>query len=153
VLSKAVGTAEAEHWFMLSTISSSGATRLRFRLKAGGVTTTLIASSGDLVAGRWQHVAAVYDGAEMRLFLDGALVGAAAKSGALTAGPAVDVWLGGNPPDPTAKPWSGELDDVRVWNRALAVGELRALPGAGRSEVFHDGFETGDTGRWTLDAP
>jgi hypothetical protein len=71
ILSKSTGTAEADHYFMLSTISDSGASRLRFRLKTGGTTTTLIASRGDLQENVWVHVAAVYDGAKMELFLNG----------------------------------------------------------------------------------
>ena len=62
IISKTTGTAESDHYFMLSTIESGADTRLRFRLKAGGTTTTLIASSGHLPENTWVHAAAVYDG-------------------------------------------------------------------------------------------
>ena len=50
-------------------------TRLRFRLKTLGTTSTLIAPTSDVVIGKWSHVVAVYDGATMRLYQDGADVG------------------------------------------------------------------------------
>ena len=128
ILSKATGTAENDHYFMLSTIESGGAVRLRFRLKTDGVTSTLIASSGDLVDNVWYHVAAVYDGAEMLLYLDGQVVGSAAKTGELTTNAAVDVWIGGNPPGATDRPWEGAIDDVRIYDRALTAEEIAALP-------------------------
>jgi len=149
ILSKATGTAEADHYFMLSTISSGGGSRLRFRLKTGGTTTTLIASSGDLPENVWLHVAAVYDGATMELFLDGNSVGSTGKTGALSGNPAVPVWIGGNPTEPSGKPWRGRIDDVRVYDRALSAAELSALPPPSTQGIFSDGFESGDVSAWS----
>ncbi len=148
ILSKATGTAEGDHYFMLSTISSGSATRLRFRLKTGGATTTLIASSGDLVENQWQHVAAVYDGSTMELFVDGAPVGSTGKAGALSQNPAVPVWIGGNPTVPSEKPWRGRIDDVRIYSRALSAAELATLPPPSAMWIFTDGFESGGLARW-----
>ena len=137
---------------MLSTIAAGGGSRLRFRLKTGGITTTLIAASGNLPESQWLHAAAVYDGAAMKLFLDGALVGSTAKSGALSQNPAVPVWIGGNPTEPTSKPWRGRLDDVRIYDRALSADELKALPPPSARAIFTDGFESGDVSRWSSGA-
>jgi hypothetical protein len=148
ILSKATSTAEADHWFMLSAIASGAETRLRFRLKTGGTTTTLIASSGDLQLGQWQHAAAVYDGATMQLYLDGALVGSAGKSGSLSVGPSVPVWSAGNPGEPSTVPWKGRIDDVRIYSRALGTSELDELPPPGEAGLGADGFESGDLSHW-----
>ena len=149
VLSKATGTAEADHYFMLSTIAGSGgSSHLRFRLKTAGVTTTLIASSASLPEEEWLHAAATYDGATMRLFLDGVEVGATGKTGAISQDPSVPVWIGNNP-GATAKPWRGRIDDVRIYSRALSGDELAALPPPGARSIFTDGFESGDISRWT----
>ena len=149
ILSKSTGTAEGDHYFMLSTISAGGGSRLRFRLKTGGVTTTLIATSGNLPESQWQHAAAVYDGSTMELFLDGAPVGSTGKSGTMSQNPAVPVWIGGNPTEPTSKPWRGRLDDVRIYDRALSAAELAALPPPSAEMIFTDGFESGDVTRWS----
>jgi PKD repeat protein len=66
IVSKATGTGSQDHYFMLSTIKSNGATRLRFRLMTNESTTTLFGSGGVLTSATWIHVAAVYDGAQMR---------------------------------------------------------------------------------------
>ncbi len=149
VLSKSTGTDEGDHYFMLSTISGGGGSRLRFRLKTGGVTTTLIASSGDLPENQWLHVAAVYDGSNMALFLDGVSVGSTGKTGDLSQNPSVPVWIGGNPTEATGKPWRGRIDDVRIYDRALSAAELAALPPASAQAIFTDGFESGDVSRWS----
>ena len=148
ILSKTTGTAEGDHYFMLSTIESGAETRLRFRLKTEGVTSTLIASSGDLPENTWVHAAAVYDGANMRLYLDGALVGSTGKIGTLTPNGAVAVWIGGNPPNGTDRPWEGMLDEVRIYDRALSATEIQTLPPPNSQMIFSDGFESGDTSAW-----
>ena len=131
ILSKATGTAEQSHYWMLSTVKSSGVARLRFRLKTDGVTTTLIPAAGALTDGVWYHIAAVYDGAAMRLYLDGVEVASAPKSGAITAAPAAPVWIGANPPDATVRPWEGAIDEVRVYSRALDAEAIGAVMAAG----------------------
>jgi hypothetical protein len=148
ILSKATGTAADDHYFMLSTISEDGATRLRFRLKTDGTTATLIASAGDLPENQWVHAAAVWDGSDMELFLNGVSVGSTSKGGSLTGNPAVPVWIGGNPTEPTSKPWRGEIDEARIYDRALTAQELMALPPPSTDWIFSDGFESGNVSRW-----
>ena len=149
ILSKATGTAENDHYFMLSTIESGSNTRLRFRLKTNGTTSTLIASSGNLSENAWLHVAAVYDGINMLLYLNGDLVGTAGKTGVLTGDSGVPVWIGGNPPDGAARPWNGLLDELRIYDRALSQAEIRALPEPNPHVIFAGDFESGDTTGWS----
>jgi hypothetical protein len=154
ILSKATGTAEQDHYFMLSTISSGSSAVLRFRLRTNGTTTTLIAGSGALPEDTWVHAAAVYDGSTMELFLDGVPVGSTAKSGALSTNAGVGVWIGSNPPDASSKPWDGLIDEVRIYDRALTAGEILALPPPGGAPgLFSDGFESGDTDAWSVVVP
>ncbi len=130
IFSKANGTGEQDHYIMVSTIRiRSIGTLLRFRLKAGGSTETLIASTGNLATGQWYHAAATYDGSNMRLYLDGVEVGSTAKTGAIDTNPLVPFWIGGNPDGPTSKPWDGRIDDVYLYNRALSQAEILGLPG------------------------
>ncbi len=127
ILTKAVGTAEQDHEWMLSTISEGSATRLRFRIKTEGDTQTLIAGTGDLATERWLHAAAVYDGSRMRLFLDGAEVGSTETQGALAANDDAPVWIGGSPPAGDTRPWRGWIDDVRVYRVALSPAQIATL--------------------------
>lgn len=124
ILSKATGTTVQAHYLMLSTIKTGNKMRLRFRLKTGGSTTTVIASSGDLVNGQWHHVAATYDGSRIRLFVDGVEVGAKTTTGSIDVEPSVPLWIGANPPVTGSRPWDGKLDDVRLYDVGLSSGQI-----------------------------
>lgn len=129
IISKATGTATNDHDWMLSTIDSGGI-KLRFRLRtdATGTTTTLIADPGsDLVAGQWYHVAAIYDGTDMRLFLNGVDVGSVAKTGNVSINPAVGVRIGDNPVSSLF--FDGLIDDVAVFSAAIQGNEFQELIG------------------------
>ncbi|MGB5890800.1 MAG: FG-GAP-like repeat-containing protein [Thermoanaerobaculia bacterium] len=153
ILSKTTGTAENDHYFMLSTIQSGADTRLRFRLKTEGVTSTLIASSGNLPEHTWVHTAAVYDGSDMLLYLDGALVGSTGKTGSLSTNAGIPVWIGANPPTATDRPWDGAIDEVRIYDRALSAAEIRSLPLPSAYLIFRDGFESGNSNAWSTNTP
>ena len=127
IVSKATGVQEQDHYFMVSTIKSGSDTRLRFRLKTGTITTTLIATSGILSENQWIHVAAVYDGSTMRLYKDGAEVGTRNKTGTIATDPTVSVWIGGNPSAATHRPWDGLIDDIRIYDRALTPQQIQTL--------------------------
>ncbi len=120
LVSKSTSASEQDHYWMLSTFSNE---RLRFRLKAGGSTSTLVANSGSLIAGQWHHVAATYDGSSMKLFLDGAEVGSGAKSGIIDTDPAVSAWIGSNPGSP-AQVFDGVIDDVKFFADALDAAQI-----------------------------
>ena len=120
-VSKATGAAEQAHDWMLSLTGN----RLRFRLKTNGVTTTLIAASGDLPLNTWYHATATYDGTSMRLYLNGVQVGVVAKTGAVAMNGNVPLNLGRNPDG--SNYMHGALDDVRIYNRALTPTEIGAL--------------------------
>jgi len=137
VLTKADEWGENNHWWMLSTIAEAGEIRLRFRLKTtdGQNTATLIADSGVLEIGEWQHAAATWDGTTMRLYLNGEEVGSTAKGGdAVATDASVKASIGSQPPDAYAtdishidKFFDGFLDDVRLYNGALTQDEIQIL--------------------------
>lgn len=127
LISKAVGTASNDHFWMVSTIASGNTTRLRYRLRTNGVTKTLIASSGDLSTDVWTHVAAVYDGSMMRLYKDGVEVGSTAKSGLPDTDPTVSAAIGNQPTGAGAKSFAGVIDDVRMYEQALSPVEIQVL--------------------------
>ena len=69
----------------------------------------------------WTHVAATYDGAMLRLYVNGAFTNAVALSGAIvqSAGP---LRIGGN--SVWGEFFAGLIDEVRVYDRALTAGEI-----------------------------
>jgi hypothetical protein len=124
LISKATGTAEADHIWMISTFDD---TALRFRLKAGGVTSTLMTGQNELEIGKWYHVACTYDGSRMRIYGDGILLASLPKTGPLAAAPLVAAAIGNQPPGAGSSPFAGLIDDVRIYRLALSEAEIAAL--------------------------
>src|SRR4029453_16821751 len=71
----------------------------------------------------WSHVAATYNGSMHRLYVNGAQVAAVSRSGKIGAS-AKPLRIGGNA---ILGEWfSGTIDEVRVYNRALTAEEITA---------------------------
>ncbi|MFL5872741.1 MAG: LamG-like jellyroll fold domain-containing protein [Solirubrobacterales bacterium] len=85
-----------------------------------GVENTAAGTSA-LPLSAWSHLAATFDGANLRFYLNGALVATKATTGAMpnTANP---LHIGGNAA--WGEYFSGLIDEVRVYNRALSASEI-----------------------------
>ncbi|WP_214316667.1 LamG-like jellyroll fold domain-containing protein [Nonomuraea sediminis] len=71
----------------------------------------------------WSHLAATYDGAALRLFVNGQQVAEIALNGALVDDGS-PLRIGGN--QVWGEYFSGLIDEVRVYNRALSIPEIQA---------------------------
>jgi hypothetical protein len=71
----------------------------------------------------WTHLAVTYDGAALRLYVNGTLVTTTATSGAIPTSTGA-LRIGGNTIWPEW--YAGLLDDVRVYNRALTAAQIQA---------------------------
>lgn len=101
-------------------------------------------ASGQL--NTWTHVAATYDGANLRLFVNAMEVGAAAHSGALVDTP--DTLRIGNGDLSAAgiEEWNGEIDEVRLWPFARTAAEIAATMN------LELGGVPGEVSTWNLNA-
>lgn len=124
IISKSTGIAEQDHYWMLSTINKNGI-KLRFRLKTNGKTTTLFGTR-NVPKGEWVHVAATYDGGNMRLYLNGKADGSIGKAGVISANASVGIRVGDNPKS-GKRNFKGAIDEVRVHSKALSASELGTL--------------------------
>ena len=126
IISKSTGNSLSNTIFVLGTIEAGSGVRLRVRLRAGGTTTTLRADPGyDLVPDQWYHTAATYDGATLRLFLDGVEVGSRSFSGSIAQSPTIPVSVGAQPNG--GRYFHGLIDDVRILNESLSSLEIQAI--------------------------
>ena len=125
IISKATGTDVQDHYFLLGfdDISSSQA-KIRFRLKTNGTTHQLHTSS-TVAVGDWMHLAAVYNGSSMKIYVNGELEASMNKSGNVDTNSNVAVWMGGNPPNSTDRPFKGFMDEVRVYGKALSQTQIK----------------------------
>ncbi|KKT34928.1 MAG: hypothetical protein UW24_C0018G0001, partial [Parcubacteria group bacterium GW2011_GWA2_44_12] len=100
--------------------------------------TSVIASvqsvSTFAVPTSWVHVAGTYDGANVKIFINGVQEASVAQTGSIAYN------LGANPDDGlyigkwglnggvnVPRVMNGSVDDVRIYNRALSAGEVTAL--------------------------
>ena len=74
---------------------------------------------------QWYNVGATYDGNNLKLYLNGNLVGTQAAIGAIAADASL-LTLGKNPVTNT-KYFKGKIDEVRVFNSALTASQLQRM--------------------------
>ncbi len=125
------------------------ATDNRFLFIFGNVSTESIASTSTFAPGTLHSVAATYDGATFKLYVDGTLEGQRALTKTITYNPTIP-WTIGSTSDVYrasgfARTWNGAIDDVRIHNRALNPSEIAALAGPGdgvlAGQIRHYGME------------
>jgi hypothetical protein len=71
----------------------------------------------------WTHVAATYNGAELRLYVNGALAATRVTSGGVLIS-AEPLRIGGN--SVWGEFFAGAIDEVRVYKRALTQAEIQS---------------------------
>lgn len=119
--------------FYLQAITPAGQTGPRWalgRLSADstGATPTWASSAEPVAVGQWTHLAGVYDAGtrQLRLYVDGDLAGTAPYAAGWDAAGALRIggarWAG-----KPADLFPGAIDEVRLFQRALADGEVRLL--------------------------
>ena len=95
----------------------------RYHLTLGNSSINDYLNSGHSpVVGQWQHLAATYDGTTARFYIDGAEVASRAFSGSVGASNSWRIGAYGSGPGGF---FDGLIDNVRIYNRALAAGEIQ----------------------------
>jgi RHS repeat-associated protein len=103
-------------------INSVGAVKFRIWKNPGGQ-QELASPNGVVPVGQWHHVAATWDGATFKIYVDGVERASAALTG--TPETSTDaLYLGAS--YGSADWFNGRLDEVRVYNRALTPAEIQA---------------------------
>ncbi len=102
----------------------------------------------SITPGQWHHVAVTVDRTKMRYYLDGAMASEVAIPPEIAYSMvdepgfvgAHEWWNGGG----FDARFNGGIDELRLYDRVLSPTEIKLLAG-----VFVDGFEVGDTSRWS----
>lgn len=114
---------------------------VQWRATIGGLDARIC--GGQLSLGTWHHIAASYDGSSFSLYVDGARVASMARSGAMSINSTALTFGNKSALD---RPFDGELDEVRIWRRALSQSELQI-----RSEGTLSGNESDLISYYRLD--
>jgi hypothetical protein len=97
-----------------------------------------IRSTTTLDTDEWYHIAATWDGSNVRVYVNGTLETTAARTGTIGTDTRT-LYLGGRG---GADLFDGRLDDVRLYNRALSIEEIAAM---------QISASTGLMAHWTFD--
>lgn len=125
-----------------------------FFVHLNGSYKTVKGKRGTLQPGHWHHIAGVYDGNELRLYLNGSLIAKKAASGQRTVNQLP--FMIGSDVDGAGKPTSyttGRVDEVRLSAAAVYSGtriDLERRLSHERDTVFLFHMD-GDLGPWIYD--
>ena len=108
--------------YFLNASSDAGPLRPAGGGTLNGTVRNIVGPSA-LAVNAWTHVAVTYDGAAIRLFVNGTQVAAVARTGTLETN-TKPLRIGGN--SPYGEYFQGRIDDVRVYNRALTATEIQS---------------------------
>jgi PKD repeat protein len=82
----------------------------------------ILSGGTQLTANTWTHLAATYDGSMQRLYINGVEVASRSQTGQIQASDGA-LRIGGN--SIWGEYFQGRIDEVRIYNRALTVGEIQ----------------------------
>jgi hypothetical protein len=105
------------------------------------VNGTTVTYNTPLNVSQWYNVGVIYDGANMKLYLNGALVATQAKTGNIGAD--ASLLTLGRDPGTSTKYFKGKIDEVRVLNMALSESQLQRM-------VYQEIQDTGSQIRGTI---
>lgn len=75
---------------------------------------------------RWTHIAAIYDGSKLNLYIDGILVGSAAGQYSLNLNAPLRIGAGASERTSPRYFFSGQIAEVSIWDKACTAEEIRA---------------------------
>jgi len=81
--------------------------------------------------GLWHHVAGVYDGSHLYIYVDGSLDTSTATTATFVAQTNDPLLLGANPHAPQPYYFNGLVDEVSIYNRALSAQQIQTIYLAG----------------------
>ena len=132
------------------TDDSSRKVFFRINQAATGDTYRINATTVYPIDGTWMHVAATFDGANMRLYINGTEESILSAPGLVIETNTLPLGIGAQS-DGTRR-FQGAVDDARVYNRALSAAEILAL--AGHAPVaLADSYSTAVDTPLTVAAP
>jgi hypothetical protein len=93
----------------------------------GSPTAYFVESSASVNDGNWHHLVGVYDGTNLLIYVDGVQGGSTSASGITMPSLVYSFEVGGNCNGHGGLFFPGQIDDVRVYNRALSASEIADL--------------------------
>jgi hypothetical protein len=124
----AIGPTSSHVQYYSMIVDRNNNSKLGFYCTDGVSSITILpypSSSSSLSIGHWYHGAIVYDGTNVKFFIDGILDNTLTVSGSLHSFTSALLQIGSS--DDGTDQFRGDIDDIRVYNRALSNSEIQAL--------------------------
>jgi hypothetical protein len=102
------------------------ATQIEARFRNSNFQEFTIEHTGDFQLGVWQHFAFTYDGALLRLYINGSQVDSLPANGTL-ANSGGDLMIGHIDFQEFTFGMTGKIDEVGLWNKKLTVEEINCI--------------------------
>jgi len=99
--------------------------QLSFNFGNGTGWVELQSTTGALALNTWQHVAATYDGANLRMYINGVEVASLANTTSIAAAAGYQVTIG-NWSQNNDRGFIGRIDEVRIWATARSLSQITA---------------------------
>ncbi|MHA6279521.1 T9SS type B sorting domain-containing protein [Salinimicrobium sp. CAU 1759] len=117
----------------------------RFRNSTGTVFNMTV---GSLLLNEWQHLALSFDGADLHLYVNGEIVSSIPATGSFKDSELENFYMGASDRGGDNFYFSGNLEDVRLWNRTRTQTEIKAamnmsIPRTEENLVINYGFADG----------
>lgn len=98
---------------------------MRFEMNASGGGSKATTSSTIFASGIRHHLCGTYDGANMRLYIDGLLQDTVAQTGSMSTN--AQNFVTGRNNDGTNPVWPGDIDELVIFNGALALPDIKRI--------------------------
>jgi hypothetical protein len=128
ILGRRRGTGVEDLWVLFYGNTASDEYSVGVTTSAGAAYLTGPPSTGD--QNRWVHLAAVYDGATLRLYRDGTEIASRGHSGTILSETS-PIILGAGDNGTISEYVNAIVDDVRLYNRALSAADVQGLYATG----------------------
>jgi rhamnogalacturonyl hydrolase YesR len=103
-------------------IRNSWSSAMSFHFNAAGTGEFQANGQTAVLDNQWHHLVGVYDGSQVRLYVDGQLDAYGAAGAVKTS--TDPVYIGSRVNRVSDRSWEGQIDDVRIYNRALTEAEI-----------------------------
>jgi len=126
--------------YELFTLGTGNSRKLSFALMGSTISSSIYYSSGE-----WHHIAGVYNGNSMKLYINGIERASRSKSGSVSPGTG-SFKIGKKSHHWSDDDFKGEIDEVRVWNIARTQSEIE-----NNKDLIISPDEPGLIGYWRFD--
>jgi hypothetical protein len=131
-------------WFRASTVDTQGADLISFgdvlvlRLKSNGLQASKMIGNQvwsicplpvTVLDGKWHHAAGVMTGTSVVIVVDGRSMASCNNTQPIAYMGTTELWAGRNGTTQSGYDFEGNLDEVRVFVRALSLAEIKAVAG------------------------